>query len=100
MTPEEAENLRQRVRALENLTANLIFNGRYRFLKDVEFGPNAHLVSSLGKLGFFGTAPVVQAAAISQPTSAGAGYNQAVAQTSVAAINAILIVLKAYGLTK
>lgn len=78
MSPQEAEQLQQRVKALEALVANLTFNGEYRFLKNVNFGPKAKLSLtgdlSLGisssKVGFYGATPVARQAAIS-PASGG-----------------------------
>mgnify|MGYP000259409408 CR=1 FL=1 len=52
-----------------------------------------------GKLGFYETTAVVQASAISAPTSPGATYSQAEAQSMETAVNAIRTALANIGIT-
>ncbi len=85
MTPEEATQLKQRVQVLENLLANLMFNGEYKFLRNVNFGPNAKLSLtgdlSLGvsssKVGFYGASPVARQAAVTSPSGGATVDSQA-----------------------
>lgn len=102
MTPQEAAQLQQRVQTLESLLANLIYNGEYKFLKNVGFGPNAklNLTGSLelgtsgSKVGFYGVAPVVRQATILSPS--GGTVVDIQART---AINQIVGFLTTIGLT-
>ena len=99
MTQQELE---QRVHVLENLLANLIYNGEYKFLKNVNFGPGATLnltgdveVGTSGsKVGFYGATKIVQQSAVTAPSGGSTIDSQ-----SRTAITSLIAVLHNLGLT-
>lgn len=104
MTPDE---VRQIIR--EELQT-LIGTDRYMFQKTLQLfdGRNIQVGRGTGtkvgtgtdqKLGFYNKTPIVQPSAIAAPSSAGGTYNQAVAQSTVDAINLIRTALTNLGLT-
>jgi hypothetical protein len=106
----EIEQLKQRIELLENFVADFVYSDRYISQKHFQFidGKNIQLAKSTGtqigtaadqKLAFHGATPVVQASAISAPTSPGATYSQAEASSVVVAVNSIRTVLANKGLT-
>lgn len=61
-------------------------------------GENITIGSATGSIGLYGHSPVPKASAIPSPSNAGVAYDQAVAQTSVNAINSILTALQNIGI--
>lgn len=55
--------------------------------------------SATQKLAVFNATPVVQAGAISAPSSPSASYSQAEAQSVVTAVNSLITVIKNFGIT-
>lgn len=81
------EELQQRIVVLENLLANLIYNGEYKFLKNVTFGPGA-------KIGLYGVPAIPRQAAITPPSS-----GATIDGPARAAIDTIIIDLQKIGIT-
>lgn len=106
----EIEILQQRVQILENLINGLVYSDRYIFQKNIQFNEERNIMfgHSLGtqigteatqKFAFHGANPVVQAGAITAPSSPGGTYNQAEMVSIKTAVDAIRTVLTNKGLT-
>lgn len=102
----EIQALKNRITDLERIVFHVIKGDRSYFDKPLEFSDMVNIRLSTGtgtkigtatnqKLGFFNATPVDQAASIGAPTSPGALYNQATAQTAVDAINSLRNALSA-----
>ena len=102
--------LEQRIVYLEQVIATLLRSDRYNFQKHLQFQEGCNIIlgtttgTTIGtattqKLGLFNATPVVQASAISAPTTPGAVYAQSEAQSAVAAINSLRTAVKNIGIT-
>jgi hypothetical protein len=82
-------------------TGNIIRKARGAggYIIQTPSGTNVLFVGSTGKLSVFGAAGATQAAAITAPNAAGAGYVQADQTSIVTAVNAIRAVLQNIGFT-
>ena len=107
---EEIIKLKQKVELLENILADFSYSDRYIFQKHLQImdGRNIQLATGTGtrigtttgqKLGLFNATPVIQASAISAPTTQGGIYVQADVQSIVTAVNAIRVALTNIGIT-
>ena len=108
--PEDIQQLKQEVETLKAIIANLVYSDRYIFQKNLQLqdGRNIQVATSTGtkigtassqKLSVYGVSPVVQAGAISAPSTPSAGYSQVEAQSAVDAINSIRTALTNFGIT-
>jgi hypothetical protein len=90
--------------------ARILGSDRYIFTRDLELanGRNIQVGRSVGtsigtatdqKLSVYGETPVVQAGAISTPSSAGGVYSQSQVQSVVDAVNSIITAIKNFGVT-
>lgn len=100
MSPEQAQQLLERLDRLEQTVNFLVLPNRYLFKRNVELFNGINFIfgvttgakigtAATQKIGLYGATPKVQAAAISAPSAPGVGYSQAEAASAVAAINAI-----------
>jgi hypothetical protein len=93
MTPEELQQFNNLKKFFEEFVSEY-YRNRFSALeikdKNIQFK---------SKVGFFSIEPVSQQAAISSPSTPGATYSQAVAQSAKDAIDAIITELKNLGLT-
>jgi len=109
MTPEQFQllnDVNERLATLERIMRS----DRYLFEKHLQLadGRNIQFGRTTGtkigtdtdqKVAFHGATPVIQAGAISAPSSPSASYDQSEAQSAVNAINSIRTVLSDKGLT-
>jgi len=97
-------------RIIREELAGLLASDRYTFQKHIQMfdGRNIQFGRTTGtkigtdtdqKVAFHGATPVIQAGAISAPSSPSASYDQSEAQSAVNAINSIRTVLSDKGLT-
>jgi hypothetical protein len=89
-TTQEIAQLKQEIEVLRRLIYQNNYSDLQVFTKKVQFKSN---------VGFYNTEPVAQQAAIAAPTAPGVTYSQAEAQSAVAKINALILVLKNIGIT-
>lgn len=106
MTPEQEARLEY----LEGVVARFMLQDRFYFEKNAQFadGRNVMFGGTIGtklgttatqKIALWGATPVVQAGAITAPSTPGGVYSSSEAQSAVDKINAIRTALKNAGLT-
>lgn len=81
------------------LDNNIVFEGTATSKIDVQSAGLSLGNSASQKLSLYGETPVVQASAISAPSTPGAAYVQSEAQSAVNAINSIRTALSNIGIT-
>lgn len=107
MTPQEQINeINRKLDAFlqeyyrNNNTTSQIFTKKVYFKGGIDLTSDDVLLGTAsGKLGLYGVATVVKAAAISAPSTSGAAYSQGEAQSAVNAINSIRVALQNIGIT-
>lgn len=106
----ELELLKQRVAFLEGVINDLLSSSEYTIRRPMHFydGQKILVGTSSGlkigtattqKLGFYNATPVVQASAITAPTTPSASYVQSEAASAVSAINSLRTALSNIGIT-
>ncbi|MFA6078114.1 MAG: hypothetical protein WC724_03830 [Candidatus Paceibacterota bacterium] len=106
-TPEQQQEID---RMIDKKISSLFKNEKYVFSKDIQIldnrtiqvGTNKGLqigTSATQKIALFGSTPVVKASAVTAPTNAGGLYDQTVAQTTVDAVKAIILIIKNIGIS-